>query len=140
MADVLEHIKDDKGIIKKLSNHLKKGGYILVTVPAFQLLFSKKDVALGHFRRYNLKDLKIVFKRFEQKRLTYFNFLLFFPISFLILFFKTFKLDFINEVEKAPNFFVNRLMYSLFIIEKNLLRIINFPFGISILGLFRKND
>jgi SAM-dependent methyltransferase len=140
MADVLEHIKDDKGIIKKLSNHLKKGGYILVTVPAFQLLFSKKDVALGHFRRYNLKDLKIVFKRFEQKRLTYFNFFLFFPISFLILFFKTFKLDFINEVEKAPNFFVNRLMYSLFIIEKNLLRIINFPFGISILGLFRKND
>ena len=138
MADVLEHIKDDKSMIKKLSLNLKKDGHILVTVPAFQLLFSKKDIALGHYRRYNLSNLKIAFKKFEQKRVTYFNFFLFFPICFLILFFKTLRLEFINEVEKAPNFFLNKLMYSFFIIEKNLLGIINFPFGISILGLFKK--
>ena len=138
MADVLEHIKDDKHIIKKLSHNLKKDGHILVTVPAFQSLFSKKDIALGHFRRYSMRNLKSVFKKFELKRVTYFNFFLFFPISFLILFFKTLRLDFINEVEKAPNFFVNKLMYSLFIIEKNLLGVINFPFGVSILGLFKK--
>ena len=138
MADVLEHIKDDKGVIKKLSNHLKKDGHILVTVPAFQSLFSKKDIALGHFRRYNLKNLKIVLK-FEQKKTYLFQFFLIFSISFLILFLKTFRFDFINEVEKAPNFFVNKLMYSLFIIEK-FIKFYQFFIGISILGLFKKND
>ena len=48
-ADVVEHIKNDKQLIKNFHNFSKKGGYALITVPAFNFLFSNKDVALKHF-------------------------------------------------------------------------------------------
>ena len=46
-TDVIEHIKNDKKEIIKISNLLKKDGYILITVPAFQSLFSSKDISLN---------------------------------------------------------------------------------------------
>ena len=60
-ADVIEHIKNDKKIINDLNKILKKNGLIVVTVPAYQFLFSKKDQALKHFRRYDLNGLKKLF-------------------------------------------------------------------------------
>ena len=39
-TDVIEHIKNDKKEIIKISDLLKKDGYILITVPAFQSLYS----------------------------------------------------------------------------------------------------
>ena len=44
--------------MKDLKKFLKKDGHILITVPAYQFLFSKKDEVLGHYRRYNKKLLK----------------------------------------------------------------------------------
>ena len=41
-ADVIEHIKNDKKIIKDLHNLLKKKGFLLITVPAFNFLFLVK--------------------------------------------------------------------------------------------------
>ena len=41
-ADVIEHIQNDKKAIKDLTDALKRDGKILITVPAFQFLFSKK--------------------------------------------------------------------------------------------------
>ena len=55
LADVLEHIKDDKKIVNKLSKSLKNNGFILITVPSYKILFSKKDIILGHYRRYSKK-------------------------------------------------------------------------------------
>ena len=56
--DVLEHIKDDKKEIKKIYTSLNKGGYLIINVPAFNLLYSKFDISVGHFRRYNKKIIK----------------------------------------------------------------------------------
>ena len=53
LADVIEHVKQPKELLKDLKKFLKKDGHILITVPAYQFLFSKKDEALGHYRRYN---------------------------------------------------------------------------------------
>ena len=74
MADVLEHIKNDKKIIKKLSKNLNKEGHILLTVPAYNFLFSKKDEILGHFRRYKKREIKEIFYRYKALKLSYFNF------------------------------------------------------------------
>ena len=57
-ADVVEHIKNDKQIIKNFYDFLKKDGHILITVPAFNFLFSNKDIALKHFRRYRKSNIK----------------------------------------------------------------------------------
>jgi|TARA_B110000211_G_C14079613_1_gene553861 SAM-dependent methyltransferase len=137
-ADVIEHIKNDKKAIKEIGGTLKKNGKILITVPAFQLLFSKKDEQLKHFRRYNINTLKILIKNFKTIKLTYFNFFLFIPLSFVIIILKTFKIDFIDYAEKTPNIFINKFFYYIFRMEKMLVNFINFPFGLSIIFLGQK--
>jgi 2-polyprenyl-3-methyl-5-hydroxy-6-metoxy-1,4-benzoquinol methylase len=59
--DVLEHIQDDRGELESVSRHLAKGGNLVVLSPAFPMLFSKFDTALGHVRRYTAKSLAAVF-------------------------------------------------------------------------------
>ncbi len=138
LADVLEHIKKDKDQIKKLSNSLKKEGKIFITVPAFNCLFTKKDIVLGHYRRYNISQLKKIFKNFKINKLSYFNFFLFLPISISLILLKFLKTDFIDSVEKKPNIVLNKILYLIFKLESNLINIFNFPIGVSILGVFQK--
>lgn len=59
LLDVLEHCEQDLAVLKSVvaSHSAKPGAVFLITVPAFQGLFSKHDEFLGHFRRYSLKDL-----------------------------------------------------------------------------------
>ena len=137
---MLEHIKKDKKKIKELSGKLKKNGKILITVPAYKILFTKKDIILGHYRRYTINEIKNIFKKFKVKKLSYFNFFLFLPISISLIFYKILKSDFIDSVEKKPNSLINFLLFSIFNFESKMINIFNFPFGISILGVFEKND
>ncbi|MBE6452511.1 MAG: class I SAM-dependent methyltransferase [Alphaproteobacteria bacterium] len=53
--NVLEHIENDNAVIEQIYNKLKKGGKMLIYVPAFPCLYSKMDRKVGHYRRY-LKD------------------------------------------------------------------------------------
>ena len=138
LADVLEHIKNDKKKIKELSLKLKKNGKILITVPAYNFLFTKKDIILGHYRRYKTNEIKNIFLDFNIKKLSYFNFFLFLPISICLIIYKILKTDFIDSVEKKPNYFLNSILFSIFNFESNIINIINFPFGISIIGFFEK--
>jgi len=55
--DVLEHIADDEGFLRDLHRVLTDNGHVLVTVPAYQFLWSDLDRLLGHVRRYNKRDL-----------------------------------------------------------------------------------
>ena len=53
--DVLEHIKHPKKELKNVFSSLNKGGKLILTVPAYQHLFSQFDKDVGHFRRYTIK-------------------------------------------------------------------------------------
>ena len=55
--DVLEHVKDDQELLSKYVQEAPIGANFLISVPAFQSLWSYHDEALGHFRRYRLKQL-----------------------------------------------------------------------------------
>ena len=57
-SDVIEHIENDDEIIKFFSKALKNDGNILITVPAYNFLYTERDKVLGHFRRYNSNMLK----------------------------------------------------------------------------------
>jgi SAM-dependent methyltransferase len=56
-SNVLEHIKNDRKILKQLYSKIKPGGSLIIYVPAFQLLYSELDEKVGHYRRYEKKDL-----------------------------------------------------------------------------------
>jgi SAM-dependent methyltransferase len=132
IADVLEHVKNPKILLNDLKKFLKKDGYILITVPAYQFLFSKKDEALGHYRRYNKKHLKSELSGFKLENISYFNTLLCIPIIIMTLLNKLLKRDYIKKVETTPNAILNKLCYIIFAAEKYLIKYFNLPFGISI--------
>lgn len=55
--DVLEHIEDDFSALDSWVKHMGKDSIILLTVPAFQSLWSYHDEFLDHKRRYTKEDL-----------------------------------------------------------------------------------
>jgi ubiquinone/menaquinone biosynthesis C-methylase UbiE len=58
MLDVLEHLRDDKCALSEVARVLKPGGALILTVPAYQHLWSAHDEALHHFRRYEKHELR----------------------------------------------------------------------------------
>lgn len=60
-VDVLEHIEDDSAELCLAARHLAAGGALVVLAPAFQVLYSDFDRALGHHRRYTARSLARVF-------------------------------------------------------------------------------
>lgn len=66
MFDVLEHIEDDRAVVEHLYRVLQPHGYVYLTVPSFNWLWSAADVAAMHYRRYSQSTLAAVFQdRFD---------------------------------------------------------------------------
>lgn len=57
MINVFEHIDDEAGTLATIKQRLQPDGRLIIWVPAFMLLYSPFDRALGHHRRYRLKPL-----------------------------------------------------------------------------------
>jgi SAM-dependent methyltransferase len=55
--EVLEHIEDDQGALESWRRLVGSGGNLLLSVPAWQDRFGPMDENVGHFRRYNPRDL-----------------------------------------------------------------------------------
>ena len=58
MMDVLEHVNDDVGLLRDYAQKVPNGSHFLVTVPAFEFLWSSHDVFLEHKRRYTLSQVE----------------------------------------------------------------------------------
>ena len=88
MMDVLEHIDNDKKFFDTAVNKLKSGATILITVPAWQFLFSAHDKKCRHYRRYDRKQLLKLFEHNDIKveRCHYFYTSLFFARLVCLLF------------------------------------------------------
>ncbi|MBJ6799186.1 class I SAM-dependent methyltransferase [Geomonas propionica] len=58
LLDVMEHVQDDLSFLTGIAErHVAGKGLVLITVPAFQAIFSGHDYFLGHYRRYSLPQL-----------------------------------------------------------------------------------
>ena len=55
--DVLEHIDEDFKVISEMSKALKKNGYLFITVPQYQWMWSEIDLIDRHKRRYTKHDI-----------------------------------------------------------------------------------
>jgi len=76
--DVLEHTPDDRATLAELRRVCKPGGWLLVTVPAYQWLWSLHDEANHHYRRYARGTLRaaVVEAGWRVQRMSSFNSLL----------------------------------------------------------------
>ena len=72
LFDVLEHIEDDRAFIERLHAVVRPGGYLYLTVPSFNWLWSASDVDAMHFRRYTRQSLaRVLDGVFELRYATY---------------------------------------------------------------------
>lgn len=141
MLDVLEHIKNDSAILNKLLNTLKKRGQMIITVPAFDCLWSQHDLLNQHYRRYTKTKLKKILKNVPVsiQRIFYWNFFLFLPIAISRIIWKNKK---VKRTDITPPSFPFFQIYSLLLaLENKLIKIgINPSFGVSLVVLLKKND
>lgn len=112
--DVLEHVDDDIGLLESYNKKVKKGAYILITVPAFNSLWSNHDIFLEHRRRYRLKEIESVARLsgLEVVHGSYF-FGFIFPIALTLRKLEKFKNRKQNEIKsqlKLHYHFVNSIL------------------------------
>ena len=143
--DVLEHIKNESIILRNIRQILKPGGYLIIFVPAFTLLWSDLDVRSQHYRRYSLNSLHKLLKEngFLIKQVSYFNYLYFLPILFVRMWQKTLF------GKKTPwgidphikNHLVNQFLKTFFYLDVWSAPILHPPFGVSLytIATLKKN-
>jgi SAM-dependent methyltransferase len=73
--NVLEHIEDDLFALSQMRDSLAPGGRLALLVPAHRLLYGEFDRALGHFRRYEKRELtgKLEKAGFAVRELRFFS-------------------------------------------------------------------
>ena len=136
MFDVIEHIPSAEESMKLLSRHLNKDGYIILSVPAYNWLWSAHDEFNHHVKRYTRKSLINLVEESELiiSSCTYFNFLLF-PFAIL----NRLKIQIINRHSysgiKLPNRFINEILISIFAFERKILKFTNLPYGLSLMAV-----
>lgn len=81
--DVIEHVEDDVAALTELRRVARPAAVLLMTVPAYPLLWSRHDVANHHFRRYTRGALRRALGAagWRLRRLTSFNGLLLAPAA-----------------------------------------------------------
>lgn len=139
MFDVLEHVGPSKEALTVVAQHLKPGGHLLITVPAHPWLWSDWDELHHHFRRYTRGKLRDDASggSLTSVKITHFNFVLLPLIATVRFVSRALKVK-VGGAHGIPNLFVNKLLFRVLKLEAWIIGAVNMPFGVSILGLFRK--
>jgi SAM-dependent methyltransferase len=135
LLDVLEHVDGDEAALRSISAKLAPGGRILLTVPAYQWMWSAHDEAHHHKRRYSKAQLRSVAEAAGLKvnRIGYFNSLLFPLAAAVRIAGKAIgKKESDDKVPPAP---LNRLFEAVFGFERHLVGRVPLPAGVSLFAI-----
>ncbi|MGZ8843455.1 MAG: class I SAM-dependent methyltransferase [Pyrinomonadaceae bacterium] len=138
--DVVEHLDDDVAGLKEMRRVLRPRGRALLFVPAFMFLWGVQDDISYHRRRYTLTDLKqrLAESGLEVERATYANITFFLPILIgrVIMRLTGVRPTSENNITiGALNGFLGWILGA----ESWWLRRMNFPFGVSIVCVARRD-
>lgn len=140
-TDILEHLADDISALKEFHRILRPGGFAVITVPAFGLLWSEHDLALMHHRRYTAPQLAQRCKEsgFRVDRTTYALWLLF-PFAVVTrLLQRRYGKTPQARIPKLP-YWLNNMLINIQRFEMQLLKHMDLPWGVSIAAVIRKDS
>lgn len=150
LLDTVEHIPDDMGVFEECWRVLKPGGKLIITVPAFQWLWSYNDEINQHQRRYDASELKhkLEMSGFRVRRHSYNNFFLF-PLIAGLRWLRPqnpnlssphcTKAEEVYQVEMEPiPEPANLVLHAVGWLEAELLQRFSLPFGTSVISLAEK--
>lgn len=142
LFDVVEHVADDRGALAAAISQLGDRGYLVLTVPAFQGLWSSFDVLLGHKRRYTREQIVEILSGLGLEVLVArYAFSLIFPFVWLQrkVAGRTRARNQRDTYYRPPNFVINAFLTGLCRFEILLARCgIDLPFGTSVMAVARK--
>jgi SAM-dependent methyltransferase len=138
--DVVEHLDDDLAGLKEMHRVVKTGGKTLIFVPAFMWLWGVQDEVSNHRIRYTKKQIieRLQNAGFEIERATYANWTFFAPIlaGRTLMKLTGIKPESENNVNVSA---LNGVFGKLFGAERFFLKSFDFPFGVSIVIVAKKN-
>jgi len=138
--DVVEHLDDDIAGLKEMYRVTKRGGYSLIFVPAFMWLWGVQDDISNHRIRYTKTQIveRLKTAGYTIERATYANWTFFAPIlaGRAIMRVTGIKPESENNITISG---LNGIFGKLFGSERFWLRNFNFPFGVSIVVVAKKN-
>lgn len=137
--DVVEHLDQDIASVAALAQKLSPQGRLVVTVPAYQFLWSEHDRRNHHKRRYTQTGLRHVLEAagVTIERMTYFNSHLFPLIAGVRLGARALGLKNDGD-DRMPSAPVNAALQAIFAAERHILPVLRYPFGVSILAIGRR--
>jgi SAM-dependent methyltransferase len=133
--DVIEHVDDDAAAVAAIAARLKRGGRLLMTVPAHRWMWSAHDVVNHHKRRYSKPQLKALIENSPLwlDKLGYFNSLLF-PLAIADrLFSKARGKD--DADVRLPSAPLNEALEAIFGAERHLVGRLPLPPGLSLFAV-----
>ena len=142
---IIEHVSADGAFLSEMHRLVKPGGVLLLLTSSFPFLWSMHDVANQHYRRYYLKPLRgrIEAAGFATVRFSHLNFLLF-PLLAPGLLLHRWVVGLESEhprrILPRPPRAINALLTQILRLEAMLMRKITLPWGISMIGAFRRRD
>lgn len=140
--DVLEHIEDDRNAIQEIFRVLKNKGIFLLTVPAYNWLWSEHDEALGHKRRYTKNQVEKKLKKagFKVLKSSYIITLFLLPIALFRFFQTVFKKQSPKTSYVILPSFLNFVLAQILKLEGIVLNFINLPLGVSLICVAQKYE
>lgn len=128
--DVLEHVDDD-AMLAEVARVMRDGGRLIATVPAVRALWSVRDEAAGHRRRYSRATLRELLARhgFRVRELRGFQFVL---LPLVLLSRLRRKSVSARDLEDMPPRWLNRLLLAVNRLELRLPRFLRPPVGSSL--------
>lgn len=146
LLDVIEHLPDDTEAVSQAAHALKPGGYLFVTTPALKQFWSYNDELSYHLRRYNRKDYRDLAARTGLVLCDARYFMFFLSPLYLLSRIKPGISKMSDEEKKAlvlkqhaiPAGPINTTLSAIFSAETPVGHWTRFPWGTSILGVFRK--
>ena len=138
MLDVLEHVDNPSEALRHAHSLLAPGGALLITVPAFQSLWTNHDLINHHHLRYRRGTLnpllqKAGFEILEERYWYQWTC----PIKLAVRLWESF-VHRPSAIERVPSRWVNQLLYRVSRIEQQTLGAIGTPFGTTLMVFCRK--
>lgn len=149
LLDVIEHVADDRSVLRQVRRSLRPNGLLFLTAPALSAFWSHNDDLAGHKRRYSRRTIAALAEEthFAVERVRYFMFFLSPALWASRL--RHVDIDrmsamerrrLVEQTHRVPAAPLNAALGLVFAAETPLGWVLPFPWGTSVLAVLRKQE